>query len=283
MRADYYQLLDAEPGASAAELKAAYYRLAKRYHPDLNAGNPAAEERFKLVAEAYRVLGVPERRLEYDEWLRVQQLYRRAPELAAFSASPSAAGDAPRVRPFRYSARRAQERQERRYGRAEGRSRSRRRAGSLVFTRSGKVNTWLFIGFYALIIFNLLPIFFRHMWADSPAPARRGAAPAAEAKVDEATARQRVLEMEHALRRRAEAGEAVAQYRLGLYLFNKSCRGRGEAEAPTLLRRAANAAYRAEALEWLSRAAAQGHAGAGRLLKCLHPAPAAVQQPSSSL
>ncbi len=282
MRADYYQLLDVEPGATPAELKAAYYRLAKRYHPDCNAGNPAAEERFKLVAEAYRVLGVPERRREYDEWLRVHHCYRNAPELEAFASrsSVSSAGvPSGRIRPFRYSARRARERQERRYGRAEGRSRSRRRVGSLVFTRSGKVNGWLFFGFYALIIFNLLPVFFRHMFSEAPPAVQKTPAPVEEVAVEEVVVRRRVLEMERALRQRAEAGEAAAQYQLGVYLFNKSCRGRGEVAAPTLLRRAANAGYRAEALQWVNCAAQQGHAGAQRLLRRLQPV--AVPQGSS--
>ncbi len=274
MRADYYQLLDVAPEASPQELKAAYYRLAKRCHPDHNAGNPAAEERFKLVAEAYRTLGVPERRREYDNWLRLHNLYRGTPELEAFSSSH-------RVRPFHYSARRARERQERRSGRAAERPRARRRIVTLVpFTGSRKLNTWLFLGFYALIAFNLLPIFFRHMFS-SPAPVVKTAAPVEEAPVSEAEARRRILALEQALRQRAEAGEAQAQYQLGIYLFNKSSRGRGEGETPSLLRRAASEGYRQEALHWLRQAAGQGHGAAARLLRRLsHPSPASSLPPS---
>ncbi len=263
MRPDYYQLLDVSPEASPKELKAAYYRLAKRYHPDHNAGDPAAEERFKLVAEAYRILGVPESRREYDDWLRLHHLYEATPELEAFSA-------ARRVRPFHYSARRARERQARRYGRADGRPRARRRLGGLLPSSSGRVNTWLFLGFYALVAFNLLPIFFRHMFS-SPTPVAKKTAPAEEGKVNEVQVRRRILEMEQALRKRAEAGDGEAQYQLGLYLFNKSSRGREEGADPSLLRRAASAGYRREAMEWFSKAARQGHAAAGRLLSRLAP------------
>ncbi len=265
MRADYYQLLDASPEATQKELKAAYYRLAMRYHPDRNAGDPAAEERFKLVAEAYRTLGVPERRREYDNWLRLHNLYQGTPELDAFSTSH-------RVRPFHYSPRRARERQERRSGGAAERPRARRRAGGILFRSNGRVNTWLFLGFYALIAFNLMPIFLRHMFS-SPPPVAKKAAPVEEPRVDEVQVRRRILEMELALRRRAEAGEAEAQYQMGLYLFNKSSRGRGEGASPTLLRRAASCGYRREALHWLGLAAGQGHAAAARLLSRLVPEP----------
>ncbi len=265
MRDDYYQLLELSPEASPRELKAAYYRLALRYHPDRNADAPAAEERFKLVAEAYRTLGVPERRREYDNWLHLHDRYRSVPELEKMSA-------ARRVRPFHYSTRRARERDERRHGRQAESPRSRRRMGGLLFRRSGKMNTWLFIGFYALVIFNLMPIFFRHMFAD-PAPAvKKGAEEAEKSEPGEAEVRRRVLAMEQDLRRRAEAGEADAQYQLGLYLFNKSARGRFVGDSPGVLRRAASAGYRNESLQWLQRAAEQGHAGALRLLPRLLPA-----------
>ncbi len=264
MRADYYQLLDVAPDASPQELKLAYYRLAKRYHPDHNAGNPAAEERFKLVAEAYRTLGVPERRQKYDNWLRLHNLCPDATELEAFAT-------ARRVRPFHYSSRRARERQERRFGRTDERPRTvRRRIVSLPVNRPSKLNTWLFFGFYALIIFNLLPIFFRHMFS-SPVPVVKKAAPAEEEKLSEAEVRRRILALEQALLQRAEEGDAEAQYQLGLYLFNKSSRGRGEGEAPSVLRRAASEGFRQEALHWLHRAAEQGHGSALRLLNQLTP------------
>src|SRR6516164_10874908 len=64
---DYYAVLGVEPGASDREVQRAYRRLAKENHPDANAGDAAAEERFKEVSAAHDVLGDPEKRKEYDQ------------------------------------------------------------------------------------------------------------------------------------------------------------------------------------------------------------------------
>ena len=66
LESDYYAVLGVGSGASAKEVKQAYRKLAQEYHPDKNAGNVAAENRFKEVNEAYEVLGDPETRKEYD-------------------------------------------------------------------------------------------------------------------------------------------------------------------------------------------------------------------------
>src|SRR5690606_9596398 len=63
---DYYQVLEVDEGASAEEVKKAYRRLARTYHPDRNPDDPEAEERFKAVQEAYDVLSDPEKRKAYD-------------------------------------------------------------------------------------------------------------------------------------------------------------------------------------------------------------------------
>lgn len=63
---DPYQLLGIERGASAEEIKAAYRRLALRYHPDRNPGDREAEERFKRISEAYATLRDPEKRAWVD-------------------------------------------------------------------------------------------------------------------------------------------------------------------------------------------------------------------------
>ncbi len=65
---NYYDTLDVPKGATAEEIKRAYRRLARQYHPDLNPGDQAAEERFKALSEAYDVLSDVDKRAEYDRF-----------------------------------------------------------------------------------------------------------------------------------------------------------------------------------------------------------------------
>jgi molecular chaperone DnaJ len=67
MEKDFYRVLGVAKDADAAEIKKAYRKLAREYHPDANKGDQAAEERFKEISEAYDVLADPKRRAEYDE------------------------------------------------------------------------------------------------------------------------------------------------------------------------------------------------------------------------
>ena len=64
---NYYELLDVPPDATVEEIKRAYRRLARKYHPDLNPGDKQAEETFKNLVEAYDVLCDPQQREKYDE------------------------------------------------------------------------------------------------------------------------------------------------------------------------------------------------------------------------
>ncbi len=66
-RKDYYAALGVAKAASADEIKRAYRKLARKWHPDVNPGDAKAEERFKEISEAYHVVGEPERRKKYDQ------------------------------------------------------------------------------------------------------------------------------------------------------------------------------------------------------------------------
>lgn len=65
---DYYEVLGIKKGADEKEIKSAYRKLAKKYHPDMNQGNAQAEQKFKEVTEAYEVLSDPEKRKMYDQF-----------------------------------------------------------------------------------------------------------------------------------------------------------------------------------------------------------------------
>jgi len=64
---DYYEILGVRRDATEKEIRSAYRRLARQYHPDVNPGDRAAEEKFKAINAAYQVLKDPEKRGKYDK------------------------------------------------------------------------------------------------------------------------------------------------------------------------------------------------------------------------
>lgn len=230
-RPDYYELLDISPSATPAELKLAYYRQAKKYHPDLNAGNTGAEERFKLVAEAYRILGDERERQLYDEARERDLRYADAPELASMQ------------RYVRFSARAGRERDVRRRQRPV-----RRRFGMLPMRR--KMPWWVTVLICLFWVSALLPFVMRPV---SISPAAPAAKPKKEDPPDDVV-RAKLATMRKTLEQAAAQGDARAQLRLGLLLYSGS--------AGVQMNRPA-------ARGWWEKAAAQGNKAAAYYLeKC---------------
>ena len=89
---DYYEVLGIKRDAKPEEIKKAYRRLARKYHPDVNPGDKASEERFKLTTEAHDVLSDPKKRKVYD---RFGQYSDNLADAAARGAGPSTGRAAP--------------------------------------------------------------------------------------------------------------------------------------------------------------------------------------------
>jgi curved DNA-binding protein len=92
---DYYDVLGVEKSASEKDIKRAYRKLARQYHPDKNPDDVTAEEKFKEINEAYEVLGSPENRAKYDQLGRSYHRYRQtggAPSGFDFSQWAAAGG-----------------------------------------------------------------------------------------------------------------------------------------------------------------------------------------------
>lgn len=248
MRTDYYQLLELSRGASAAEIKAAYRHQAKLYHPDRNVGNPEAEERFKLVAEAYRTLGEPERRADYDAWLERQLRLKCAPELAGMAGRG-------RVRVsvrHAYERRAARGRYARRASGSSGGSRVPR-----LFALRPKADTGLlhFIVFYSCCLAVMVPWFISYAGREAPQTLQRPPAPKrvpGESDLPPEVQERELLNFHERIYRSAEAGDPRAQFRYGIMLYN------GYQGLPR---------DREAAMQWWQRAAEGGHTGAAQMLR----------------
>ena len=90
---DYYQTLGVTKASTDKEIKQAFRKLARKFHPDVNPGDKSAEGRFKEINEAYEVLGDPEKRRKYDELGANWRMYEQAQQQGA--GGPSGFGGGP--------------------------------------------------------------------------------------------------------------------------------------------------------------------------------------------
>ena len=96
MAKDFYQVLGVPDRSTPSEIKKAYRRLAKQYHPDANPNNPSAAERFKEISEAHTVLADADKRKHYDQMRRLgafDPAARRGPSSGSRGAGASAGTD----------------------------------------------------------------------------------------------------------------------------------------------------------------------------------------------
>lgn len=208
MREDYYELLELPSTADKQQLRAAYRRLAMRYHPDHAGDDPAAEERFKLIAEAWRVLGDEQERADYDAWLERQRRYERLPELAAMPQ-----------RHARVSTRQGAERRRERDTRREP-----RRPRPFLLRQVPKVSCLRYVMLCCFALLLLQP--FIRMYARfgqraeaHPASAGSGLPPGESPLPPEERRHQLELYVRR-LQHAAAAGDAQAQYRYGYILHH---------------------------------------------------------------
>ncbi|MCC7370059.1 MAG: J domain-containing protein [Chloroflexi bacterium] len=95
-RRDYYDVLGVSRSASEKDIRAAYRKLARQYHPDLNPNNKEAETKFKEIGQAYEVIGDAEKRKLYDRWghdfEKIEQARKSGAGSAGAGAGPFGSG-----------------------------------------------------------------------------------------------------------------------------------------------------------------------------------------------
>jgi len=89
---DYYKILGVSKNADPKEIKSAYRKLARKYHPDVNPGDKSAESKFKEISEAYEILSDPEKRAQYDAIGEQWRQYSQAGSRARAGAGPFGGG-----------------------------------------------------------------------------------------------------------------------------------------------------------------------------------------------
>src|ERR1044072_4948969 len=94
---DFYKVLGVKKDAKPDEIKKAYRRLARKYHPDVNPGDKAAEDRFKQMSEAFDVLSDPKKRKVYDRFGQYSDNLAHAAEAGAAAGDPRGGGCGSRV------------------------------------------------------------------------------------------------------------------------------------------------------------------------------------------
>jgi DnaJ-class molecular chaperone len=97
---DYYKTLDLSRAATSDDIKHAYRRLARKYHPDLNPGDPSALDRMEDLNRAYEVLADPQKRAEYDGYARQAERQPRARTGASFEQARQRAATLERLSPY---------------------------------------------------------------------------------------------------------------------------------------------------------------------------------------
>src|SRR5688572_28152916 len=91
-RRDYYDVLGVPRSASEKDIRQAYRKLARQYHPDLNPNDKQAEAKFKEIGQAYEVLSDAEKRKSYDRWGHDFEKIEQARKAGAGTGSSSSSG-----------------------------------------------------------------------------------------------------------------------------------------------------------------------------------------------